>query len=254
MGCAQLTGPATPPFLPDLLFALLLPLCPAAPLRAGEASPRVHTLLCVPRHTLLQRQGRRLTAPALARTPGPKGPQEGTQEGSLPPPSRCWLPEGSLHFIKLLPRRLPELQCLRPSHAGRPTRGDPRPAAGANRRSSLASEGTQGARWLPRHGGLSPCLSTGLLSCCPKAWPTQKAFSALAHDRKVGSCSEPQATSVLGLNPGQIVDPSRRRARPQGPAGLPVCLLNKKGCSFAPLGPKTTAPTPCPGTTHSPLP
>lgn len=86
MGCPQLTGPATPPFLPDLLFALLLPLCPTAPLRAGEASPRVHTLLRVPRHALLQRQGRRLTVPALARLPGPKG-LPGRHPGRLPAPS-----------------------------------------------------------------------------------------------------------------------------------------------------------------------
>ncbi|XP_008840066.1 lateral signaling target protein 2 homolog isoform X1 [Nannospalax galili] len=38
----------------DLLLPLLLTLSTTAPLRAGEARPRVHTLLHVPRHTILQ--------------------------------------------------------------------------------------------------------------------------------------------------------------------------------------------------------
>ncbi|XP_048640003.1 lateral signaling target protein 2 homolog isoform X1 [Marmota marmota marmota] len=42
----------------DLLFPLLFALGTAAPLWAGEACPCVHTLLHVPRHTLLQRQSR----------------------------------------------------------------------------------------------------------------------------------------------------------------------------------------------------
>jgi hypothetical protein len=43
-----------PPWLPDLLFPLLIPLGAASALRTGEARPCVYTLLHVPRHTLLQ--------------------------------------------------------------------------------------------------------------------------------------------------------------------------------------------------------
>lgn len=47
--------------LADLLLSLLLPLCTVAPIRPGEARQGVHTLLHVPCHTFLQRQGRHLT-------------------------------------------------------------------------------------------------------------------------------------------------------------------------------------------------
>lgn len=45
--------PSTP-WLPDLLFPLLITLSTAPALRAGEASPCVHTLLHVPCYTFLQ--------------------------------------------------------------------------------------------------------------------------------------------------------------------------------------------------------
>lgn len=71
----------TPP-ISDLLLPLLLALGATAALWAGEARTRVHALLRVPRHALLQRQGGLLTrAPAPPNLPGlPRTPRE---EGPL---------------------------------------------------------------------------------------------------------------------------------------------------------------------------
>uniref|UniRef100_A0A8C0LRH1 Lateral signaling target protein 2 homolog n=1 Tax=Canis lupus familiaris TaxID=9615 RepID=A0A8C0LRH1_CANLF len=68
--------------LEDLLLPLLLTLGAAAPLWAGEACPRVHALLHVPRHTVLQRQGGHLThSPGTPQTSqGLKDSQEGGGE------------------------------------------------------------------------------------------------------------------------------------------------------------------------------
>lgn len=78
--------PHCPNPIPDLLLALLLALSTTAPLRAGEAGPSVHPLLHVPRHALLQRQGRPVT----------------WRQGQ-PQPTRATLQAISLSLMRLLP-------------------------------------------------------------------------------------------------------------------------------------------------------
>lgn len=109
----------------DLLLALLLALGAAAALRAGEAGPRVHALLHVPRHALLQRQGGRLTGPRAAprRAPGrgprcpprlrhPGGPSAGRRGFAASHLPAGPAPAGAAGA------GTPELQCLRPPPAG----------------------------------------------------------------------------------------------------------------------------------------
>ena len=138
--------------LPDLLLALLLALGAAAALRAGEAGPRVHALLHVPRHAFLQRQGGHLT-----RRASPRAPQDSREGAPTAAPRLCHPLAGgaSPHLIYLLAPPLRGLRApgLQNSSASAPRPQGPRAWCRGPRRSAAASAGTWGARpgpgWAP---------------------------------------------------------------------------------------------------------
>ena len=231
--------------LPDLLLPLLLPLGPAAPLRAGEAGPRVHTLLHVPRHTLLQRQGGHVTRAGTPRT---------------------------LQGLKGLPGRLPTLPTLRPDAGSRrvftvlhpaaaaaeDTSGMSRastpatlssPPVGATRRSASAA----GAPRVPggclvRAGRLSSCLST-----CPAEVPPGGSATAEGLLSAVtGSAVVVRALGSLSTwgTPGD--GDTYQRVWTQSSTQLPWELANPKGPQCpSPRCPEPKAPSSSPCATRA---
>lgn len=140
----------------DLLLALLVALGAAAALRAGEAGPRVHALLHVPRHALLQRQGGHLTRRASPRAPQDSG--EGAPTAALASATRAGrlLAGGaSPHLVHLLAPPLRGLRApgLQNSSASTTRPQGPRARCRGPRRSAADSAGTWGARpgpgWVP---------------------------------------------------------------------------------------------------------
>ncbi|XP_045038596.2 lateral signaling target protein 2 homolog isoform X3 [Desmodus rotundus] len=231
--------------LEDLLLPLLLPLGPAAPLRAGEAGPRVHTLLHVPRHTLLQRQGGHVTRAGTPRT---------------------------LQGLKGLPGRLPTLPTLRPDAGSRrvftvlhpaaaaaeDTSGMSRastpatlssPPVGATRRSASAA----GAPRVPggclvRAGRLSSCLST-----CPAEVPPGGSATAEGLLSAVtGSAVVVRALGSLSTwgTPGD--GDTYQRVWTQSSTQLPWELANPKGPQCpSPRCPEPKAPSSSPCATRA---
>lgn len=137
----------------DLLLALLLALGAAAALRAGEAGPRVHALLHVPRHALLQRQGGHLTGPA-----GAPGSREGPPLPRRASATRAGRPLAGGASPRLICLLAPPLRGLRApglqnSSASAPRLQGPPARCRAPRRSAAASAGTWGAKpgpgWVP---------------------------------------------------------------------------------------------------------
>lgn len=97
---------------PDFLLALLVTLGAVAPLRAGEACACVHTLLHVPRHALLQRQGSGLTAATWAAPTRlcPARPCQGlTAASPLAPATAAMEPAGPLSLAS--PPQGPQASC-----------------------------------------------------------------------------------------------------------------------------------------------
>lgn len=145
---------------------------------------------------------------------GPKGAQEGAEEGSPP-----LLPGAGFQRVHAFHRAAAK-ETSRTSSASVPATLVARPMGTPGQLQGP----TGGQLWpariprvpggCPGTGGLAPCLSTCLLSCCVKARPPQKACSALVRDREVGAWSEPQATSAPGINAGQVVDTYGGRVRP----------------------------------------
>ncbi|XP_047423108.1 lateral signaling target protein 2 homolog isoform X2 [Sciurus carolinensis] len=99
----------------DLLFPLLFALGTAAPLWAGEACPRVHTLLHVPRHTLLQRQGRHVTQ--HPGTPQPTRARDSQEGGAAPDPGPV---QAALQEVSRISSR--RCCCCRPIQVSRMSR------------------------------------------------------------------------------------------------------------------------------------
>ena len=205
--------------LPDLLLALLLALGAAAALRAGEAGPRVHALLHVPRHALLQRQGGHLT-----RRASPRAPQDSREGAPTAAPRLCHpggpsagrrgfaashLPAGPA-AAGAAGARTPELQCLRPPPAGP---------------SGLVQRPTEVS-----------CSQRGDLGCQAWAWVGPPA---LLRCRLRLSCS---GRSAL---PGRVMLTYRRGGTQSRRRASPISWTNgeRPGCPLSP-GPCAHSPHP----------
>lgn len=226
-------APPPAPRLPDLLLPLLFAFGTAAPLRAGETRPRVHALLHVPRHALLQRQGGHLTrCPKLARAP-----KDAREEVPRRRPSATG--GSSPHFIQLPPSPLPGLQAALTSRTSRTSAppalastpvGTPGQPQGPTGGQLQPVGGPGGARRLPGQDGLSSRPSAcppALLRCGLEAEPWQKVRPARG---KWGWCLSSGQPRPLGLSlgdGGHLWGPAGWGG-PGAPQGFPTRWPNQK--------------------------